>query len=136
MNRGSCQALCMGMAAALLAACHAPYYSLTPLGQPELPAPSAAGSLPNVKKTALLYISVYDQNEIDIVTYPKGKPIASIAGISGVEGLCSDARATFLYQLSPVRSSSIRMVEPLQLQHYLILATLRRTVRLTPLAVT
>jgi len=40
---------------------------------------------------ALLYISEA-ANEIDIVSYPKGKPVASISGVYEPEGMCSDAQ--------------------------------------------
>jgi len=93
MNRGLTGALSTSVVAALLAACGSPPPSLAPGAQfGSTESTSSAREMHDSKDKALLYISLANQNQIDIVTYPKGKLVASIPGIEGPEGLCSDAK--------------------------------------------
>ena len=47
--------------------------------------------LPEAKSKDLLYVARNSPGEISVYTYPKGKPVGAITGISGGQsGICSD----------------------------------------------
>ncbi len=46
--------------------------------------------LPEAKSKDLLYVARNSPGEISVYTYPKGKPVGAITGISGQSGICSD----------------------------------------------
>jgi hypothetical protein len=48
--------------------------------------------LPEAKRRGLLYISSQANDEVYVVTYPKGELVATLAGFEEPSGLCSDNR--------------------------------------------
>jgi hypothetical protein len=42
------------------------------------------------RRKALLYVSDYNNNQLDVYTYPKLKPVGTVTGLSAPDGICND----------------------------------------------
>ncbi len=54
-------------------------------------ADGASWMLPEAKNDDLLYVGGFYQSSVDVFSYPQGTLVGSISGVSGAQGLCTDA---------------------------------------------
>jgi len=100
------QALGISAAVALLAACGGgsqlgsnPIQSNAPQTRTNLaligraagtrPAPGRSWMAPNAKTKDLLYVSDFDNSDVLVFTYPGGKPVGTLTGITDAQGECT-----------------------------------------------
>ena len=85
MNRGFIGALCLSVAFALLAGCGG---SEPPIGAPGTIANATQRDRSSLGRDGLLYVSL--PYNVEIYTYPKGKPYASMRIPGGANAMCTD----------------------------------------------
>jgi hypothetical protein len=91
--------LCTFAFAAALSGCGGPRGTVDPSGfVPNVPAIRLGGARswmsPEAKTSKLLYVSDPGTDDVDVYSYPKGKPLGVLTGFNVPWGLCSDHRGS------------------------------------------
>lgn len=61
-------------------------------GVPTASTPAPASVRPDKSATSLLYVGDLGDSQVDVLSYPQGKPQFTITGFTTVNGLCTDAK--------------------------------------------